>query len=138
MNVLLCGGIRKHHEFLYKAGYDVTWLIARNNQFAEDLKSQQRRSYLYAPDDSIENVLAVAIKLHEIYSFQRVFSFHDDSQELAIRIGNAIGCAFPFGLDCLNNTRQKPLMRQRLKDASLASCWSAVANNDAATYFGEV
>lgn len=132
MNVLLCGGIRKHHEFLYKAGYDVTWLIARNNQFAEDLKSQQRRSYLYAPDDSIENVLAVAIKLHEIYSFQRVFSFHDDSQELAIRIGNAIGCAFPFGLDCLNNTRQKPLMRQRLKDASLASCWSAVANNDAA------
>lgn len=130
MNVLLCGGIRKHHEFLYKQGYQVTWFIARDNQFPEDLKSPPRRLYVYAPDEPMDDVFAVAMQLHERHCFQKVFSFHDDSQELAIRVAHAIGSRFPFPMQTLTNTRQKPVMRQRLQEAGIPSCWHAVAEDE--------
>ncbi|MEQ1682098.1 MAG: ATP-grasp domain-containing protein [Burkholderiaceae bacterium] len=130
MNVLLCGGIRKHHDFLYQAGYDVTWLIARDNQFPEDLKSPPKRLFVYSPDDKIETVHAVAMTLHGIVGFERVFSFHDDSQELAARLAESIGCGFTVSLEALRNTRQKPLMRRRLDEACVPSCWHEVAHDE--------
>jgi biotin carboxylase len=130
MNVLLCGGIRKHHEFLYRQGYQVTWLIARDNQFPEDLKSPPKRLYVYSPDDPVEDVCAIALHLHEKHRFEKVFAFHDDSQELAICIAEATGLTFPFSMEALTNTRQKPVMRQRLHEAGIPSCWYAVAEDE--------
>ena len=130
MNVLLCGGIRAHHEFLYRQGFKVTWFIPRDNHAPEDLTSPAKRVYFHAPDDTVDELFEVAMQLHERHRFEKVFSFHDDSQELAIRVSKAIGSSFPFPMQALTNTRQKPAMRQCLQQAGIASCWHAVAQDE--------
>ena len=130
MNVLLCGGIRAHHEFLYRQGFEVTWFIPRDNHAPQDLTSPAKRVYFHDPDDTVEELFEVAMQLHERHRFEKVMSFHDDSQELAIRVSKAIGSSFPIPMQALTQTRQKPAMRQRLKQAGIASCWHAVAQDE--------
>ncbi|MEQ0777764.1 ATP-grasp domain-containing protein [Paraburkholderia tropica] len=132
MNALLFGGVRRHHDFLYEAGYDVSWFIARDAQLPEDLSSPPRRLIAYAPDDPLELLVDLAKLLHAQFGFERVFAFHDDSQELAIRIAAALGLGFSVSIDALRNTRDKAATRRALAQAKVPSCWHASAVDAAA------
>lgn len=129
MKALVIGGMRRQLESVAAAGYEVTWLISRDALQADDVRLPVRRLLAFSPDDSAEQLFALSTALHANVGFDRVFSFHDDSQALAIRLGEAIGCGFAFGMDALLNTRFKPTMRERLRQAGVPSCWSAVAKD---------
>lgn len=127
MNVLLCGGVRDHHDFLYQAGYKVTWLLNRNSLAVEDLSSSARRLIAYAVEDSYSLLTGQVLELHQQLDFQRVFAFHDDSQELAAHLAHAIGCDFPISHAAVQNTRNKISARLALDSAGVPSCWFAEA-----------
>jgi len=129
MNVLLCGGVRDHHDFLYQAGYKVTWLLNRNSLAVEDLSSSARRLIAYAMEDSYSLLTGQVLELHQQLNFQRVFAFHDDSQELAAHLAHAIGCDFPISHATMRNTRNKIATRLALDSAGVPSCWLAEATD---------
>jgi biotin carboxylase len=127
MNALLFGGLRLHHNFLYESGYEISWFLPRDAQFIEDLSSPVRRTIAYAPNDSFELLIDIAKCLHAQFGFERVFAFHDDSQELAASVATELGLRFPVSLGALRKTRDKASTRRALAHANVPSCWYASA-----------
>ncbi|WLG85677.1 ATP-grasp domain-containing protein [Pseudomonas cucumis] len=134
MNVLLCGGIRDHHDYLYQAGYQVTWLLNRSSLTPEDWNSSARRFIVYAPEDSYTLLAEQVRQLHQQLDFQRVFAFHDDSQQLAAHLAHAIGRDFPISHAAVHNTRNKVAARLALDGAGVPSCWYAEATDKQALF----
>ncbi len=132
MNYLIIGTSRQGHDQLLKEGHNVVVFIDRKAALTSDLAKNYSQIYYYSDQTDVSHLIEIAQSLHRAEPFDRVYSFHDTTQELARCLSEAIDIDFPISQKLIALAHNKYEMRRHLESCGLDNVKSGVVESLAA------
>lgn len=105
--ILLIGGIRQAHRYLYAKGYQVIWFGTLDNCEQGDHLSGAKLWFNFDKDEAIDTYIATAKMLAERFNIVSVIGFHDQTQLIAGQIAQALSLPCNVDMVATGNTLDK-------------------------------
>ncbi len=122
-HVLVVGAISLPHQHLIELNCRISWFWTKSDRKAPSKEDNDRcdNILIHHPDTSTDTLVEFAKVMHAADPFDAVVAFHDDGQKVALAITDALGMDYFISKQALENTSNKPLMRQILQQHQLNS-----------------
>lgn len=138
-HVLNVGGMKEIRTLVLAENCRLTWFITHNPKIDFSRNPEYQQILIFDPDTSRDQLVATAVAMHRFDPFERICSFHDESQLLTIEIAEAIGLPYEYSRATIVNTRDKYKMRACLERSGIDQIGFALVGSVAEVerFFGD-